>query len=108
MKNLLTLLVVIVLILVTLASIGPMIGLALSLVLIYYATREFIKTSSFGMKIFWAILGFIGLAIAASNIPALAGVAAIYILYRIYTSWKKEKKEVDDAFVNFEKEWNNL
>ncbi|MBO8156160.1 MAG: flagellar basal body rod protein [Bacillaceae bacterium] len=108
MKKFLTLLVVIALVFVALASIGPMIGLALSLVLIYYATKQFIKTDSTGMKIFWAILGFIGLSIAGSNIPALAGVAAIYILYRIYTNWEKVEKEPEDPFANFEKEWNHL
>ena len=49
-----------------------------------------------------------------ANLPAIAGIAALYILYVGYKNWKKEEAEVEvnsndhDSFANFERQWNEL
>lgn len=97
---------------VLLATIGPMIGLAISLVLLYFIYKKFLKTESTGWKIGLIIIGFIVLAAAIHNIPALIGVGAAYVLYLVYKKWHFNKKTVvkkeTDPFINFEKQWNEL
>ena len=64
------------------------------------------------MKIGWGILGFMALMASASNIPAVLGIAAAYVLYVVYKNWNKPKtvivEEENDPFVNFEKQWSQL
>ncbi|WLD93884.1 flagellar basal body rod protein [Alkalihalobacillus sp. AL-G] len=97
---------------VLLANLGPMIGLAISLVILYYSVKQFTKTDSTGAKVGWAIVGLIALAVTASNVPAVLGIAALYILYVVYKNWNKEdevvKEEVNDPFTNFERQWSEL
>lgn len=96
---------------VLLANMGPMIGLAISLLILYYSFKRFIKTDSTFKKIIWAIIGLAALSASASNFPAIIGLAAIYLLYVVFKQWNEEKSEVpetDDPFTNFEKEWANL
>ncbi|TYS67161.1 flagellar basal body rod protein [Sutcliffiella horikoshii] len=98
---------------VLLANIGPLLGLAVSLVVTYYAVKEFIKTDSTGTKILWGIIAFIAIAFSIANVPAVLAVVAAYILYVVYKNWNKEKEnntiiEAGDPFTNFEKQWNSL
>jgi lia operon protein LiaI len=98
---------------ILLANIGPLLGLAVSLVVSYYAVKEFMKTDSTANKVLWGIVGFIAIAFSIANVPAVLGLVAAYILYVVYKNWNKTKEEEKvvestDPFTNFEKQWNSL
>jgi lia operon protein LiaI len=97
--------------LILLASVGPIIGLVISLAILYYAFKKVLAADSTGSKFGWGIIALIGLASAAHNAPAILGVAAAYVLYLIYKKWTNSRetvKEESDPFINFEKQWNDL
>ncbi|MGM7703416.1 flagellar basal body rod protein [Pseudalkalibacillus sp. Hm43] len=98
---------------IAIANLGPIIGLAISLVVLYYSVKQFTKTDQTSKKVLWAVVGFIALSVAASNVPAILGIAALYILYIVYKEWKKDdstpvEPKDDDPFTNFEREWAEL
>lgn len=97
---------------VLLANIGPMIILGLSLWLLYIVFKKFVATDSTGAKVGWIVVGLLVLSISLSNIYAIIGVAAVYVLYLIMKSWKEEPVvqtvNDDDPFTNFEREWADL
>jgi lia operon protein LiaI len=97
---------------ILLSTIGPMVGLLVSLVLLYFIFKQFLKTKSTGKKIGLGIIGFIVLIASIHNAPAIIGVVAAYVLYLVYKKWNEKKdttvKEESDPFVNFEKQWNEL
>jgi lia operon protein LiaI len=98
--------------LILLHSIGPMVGLLVSLVLLYFIFRQFLKTDSIAWKIGLVVIGLIVLSSTIHHIPALIGVAAAYVLYLVYKEWNKNKQapkdKGKDPFVNFEKQWNEF
>ncbi len=112
MKNLLAFTLAVILAIIAFASLGNIVGLAISLIIVYYSLKQFLKTRSTWQKIAWGIIGLIGLSGLLGNLPALAGIAAIYVLYIGYKNWKKEKVEkVDteqDPFASFERQWKDL
>lgn len=112
MKNLLTFTLAVILAIIAIASLGNIVGLAISLIIVYYSLKQFLKTRSTWQKIAWGILGVIGLSGLLGNLPALAGIAAAYVLYVGYKNWKKEKAEdcdtEHDPFTSFERQWNDL
>ena len=70
---------------VLLANAGPMVGLALGLVILYVAFKGFVKAET-PLKM---VLGFIGVVVlltTVSNLPALAGIIAAVVLYIVYKS----------------------
>jgi lia operon protein LiaI len=97
---------------VLLNTIGPMIGLLVSVVLLYFIFKQFLKTKSTGGKIGFGIIGFILFMSTIQHVPALIGVAAAYVLYLVYKKWNQSsytiRKENNDPFMNFEKQWNEL
>jgi len=97
---------------ILLSSIGPMVGLLISLALLYFIFKQFIKAETTGGKIGFGIIGFIVLMAAIQNAPALIGILAAYILYLVYKNWNGTKKAFqkveEDPFVNFEKQWNEM
>lgn len=96
---------------VLLSNLGPMIGLAISVAILYVVFKQFIKEKSTLGKIGWGIIGFIALMASASNIPAILGIAAAYVLYLVYKKWNTSKSvivEERDPFVNFEKQWAEM
>ncbi len=97
---------------VLLANLGPIVGLAISLLIMYYSIKEFIKTDSTFAKIIWALIGLAAFSATVSNFPAIIGLVALYILYTVYKNWKKNEEIVEDQahdpFTNFEKEWSQL
>ncbi|WP_064094273.1 lmo0954 family membrane protein [Rossellomorea aquimaris] len=97
---------------VLLANLGPIVGLAISLLIMYYSFKEFVKSDSTFKKIIWALIGLAAFSATVSNFPALIGLVALYILYIIYKNWKKEENIVQekttDPFKNFEREWSQL
>lgn len=94
------------------STIGPMVGLAVSLLVLYFVFKKFLKAQGAMRKIGWAAIGLIALVVVAHNIPAILGLVAAYILYVVYKKWNRSEtpivKESDDPFVNFEKQWNEL
>jgi lia operon protein LiaI len=94
------------------STIGPMIGLAVSLLVLYFVFKKFLKTESTMKKFGWAAIGLVALIIVAHNVPAILGLVAAYVLYVVYKKWNHSKivveKESDDPFANFEKQWNEL
>jgi lia operon protein LiaI len=97
---------------ILLSTIGPMVGLLVSLVLLYFIFKQFLKAKSTGGKIGLGIIGFIVLMASIHNAPAVIGVGAGYVLYLVYKKWNGKKhtvmKEDSDPFVNFEKQWNEI
>ncbi|WP_251552513.1 flagellar basal body rod protein [Neobacillus muris] len=95
-----------------LATLVPMAGLLISLAVLYFIYKQFLKTESTGWKVALIILGLVVLSGAISHIPALIGVGAAYVLYLVYKNWntgsKKSVKVENDPFANFEKQWNEL
>ncbi|MFD1739845.1 flagellar basal body rod protein [Bacillus salitolerans] len=96
---------------ILLANVGPLVGLVISLAIMYYAFKGFMKTNSTVSKVFWAIFGLIAFAATASNVPAIVAVVAAYVLYIVYKKLKQTDEvmvEKNDPFTNFEKEWAKL
>ncbi|WHY75466.1 flagellar basal body rod protein [Neobacillus sp. WH10] len=93
-------------------TIGPMVGLLISLAILYFIFKQFLKTESTGRKIGLIIIGLMVLSATIFQIPALIGVGAAYVLYLVYKNWNKNKeaapKNEKDPFVSFEKQWNEL
>ncbi|HLU23413.1 flagellar basal body rod protein [Lederbergia graminis] len=110
MKQFLLITAAIVLAIIALSSIGPMIGMAISALIVYYSLKKFTATNSTGAKVCWAILGLIGFSGLLANLPALAGIAAVYILYTGYKHWKSDEmsSKQEDPFAGFDKEWKKL
>lgn len=96
--------------LILISNIGPLIGLAVSMVVLYFIFKQFLKTDSTSKKIAWGIFGLFILMATASNVPAILAIAAAYVLYLVYKKWNDEKNtyKSDDPFVNFEKQWDEL
>ncbi|MFE8697279.1 flagellar basal body rod protein [Cytobacillus sp. FJAT-53684] len=96
---------------VLLSNLGPIIGLVISLAILYFVFKQFIKEDSTLGKVAWGIIGVIALMASAANIPAILGIAAAYALYLVYKNWNNKKTtvvETNDPFVNFEKQWADL
>ncbi|MEW9050927.1 MAG: flagellar basal body rod protein [Neobacillus sp.] len=97
---------------ILLSTIGPMVGLAVGVAILYFIFKQFLKTESTGGKIGLGILGFIVLMSTIHQAPAIIGIIAAYVLYLVYKNWNSSKvqivKEESDPFVNFEKQWNEL
>jgi len=98
-------------VMVLMSSIGPLVGLGISLLVLYFVIKQFLKTHSTAGKIGWGIASVIVLLATAANVPAILGIAAAYVLYLIYKNWGKKAEAVtdkNDPFVNFEKQWAEL
>lgn len=100
---------------ILLANLGPIVIFALSLVILYYSFKGFMKADTSVNKLAWAVLGLILFTATASNVPALVGIVAAVVLYFVYKKWNENDdtpintpKEEKDPFVNFEKEWADL
>ena len=94
---------------VLLSNPGSLVGMIISLGILYVAAKKFLQTDSTLGKVIWGIIGFFALSMAVANMPAILGLVAIYILYVIYKKWDEQgKEEADDPFTNFEKQWDEL
>lgn len=96
---------------VLLSNIGPLVALVISAVILYFVCKQFLKADSLLMKIGWGIIGLIALMASASNLPAILGIVAAYVLYLVYKKWNETKStrvEEQDPFTNFEKQWAEL
>ncbi|MDN4493936.1 ABC transporter permease [Ureibacillus aquaedulcis] len=101
---------------IALSMLGPLVGFAFSALLVYLGLHYYVKSNSGFGKVFWVLLGLIGIFTAISNIPALVGLAAIALIYVLYKKWNNEEvsfgksnlMKEDDPFTNFENEWAKL
>lgn len=100
---------------VLLVNLGPMVLLGLGIWLLYVVFKQFVKSDSTTGKIGWIVAGLLVLGIVLSNIYAVIGLAAAYVLYLIFKNWKKDDNdpvvhvmEDDDPFTSFEREWADL
>jgi lia operon protein LiaI len=98
--------------LVLLSTIGPLVGLAISLVILYFILKQFLKAERKMAKVGLAVLGMIVLLASIHNVPAIVGVIAAAVLYLVYKKWNENKHSVkkteDDPFANFEKQWDEM
>ncbi|MEC5425003.1 flagellar basal body rod protein [Virgibacillus sp. C22-A2] len=98
---------------ILLANLGPMILLGIGVWLLYAVFKRFMKSGSTTGKIGWFVVGLLVMSIVLSNVYAVIGVVAAYVLYVIFKNWKKETNdpvvqvtdENDDPFTNFERQW---
>ena len=81
MKKFLLFIVGIIALMILLANLGPIVLLGVCVWLLYLVFKQFIKANSTAAKIGWVILGLFIVSIAFSNIYAVIGIAAAYILY---------------------------
>ncbi|MGG3156187.1 flagellar basal body rod protein [Priestia megaterium] len=96
---------------VLLANAGPMVGLALGLVILCVAFKGFVKAEAPFKKWLWGFIGVIVLLTTVSNLPALAGIIAAVVLYIVYKKWNSSspiKTEKEDPFKHFERQWADL
>lgn len=97
--------------LVLISNLGPLFGLAVSLFILYFILKQFLKADSTFKKIAWGTLGFFILMTTASNVPAILAIAAAYVLYLVYKKWNRHEtviEKTDDPFANFEKQWSEI
>jgi lia operon protein LiaI len=80
---------------IVLATLGPLIGFALTLAVLYYGIRGFILADSALEKVGFGIISLIGLSLSLSNSPAIIGLGALILLYYTIKAWKKPKVETD-------------
>jgi len=94
------------------ANLGSLVVFAVSLAILYYAWKRWMKADTTMKKLLWIAVGIIAFAASASNAPALIAVVAAYVLYVVYQKWNETKqmkpKESDDPFAHFEKQWAEL
>ncbi|MBS4172351.1 flagellar basal body rod protein [Bacillus sp. FJAT-49736] len=113
MKKVLIFGLAVILAIVALASLGHIIGLAISLIVVYFSFKQFLKSHSFCGKLLWALVGIAGLSAVVASLPALAGIIAIYLLYVGYKHWTEDEKTASAAtssnpFDNFDQQWNEM
>lgn len=98
---------------IALSNLGPIIGLAVSLLIVYAGVHYYLRSTSTLAKVWWAFVAIVGVISAISNVPALIGVAALVALWMIYRKWNGQSVSVaavkeSDPFTNFEQQWNKL
>ncbi|MFP3472688.1 hypothetical protein R0J90_21780, partial [Micrococcus sp. SIMBA_144] len=64
---------------VLLSNLGSLVGMIISLGILYVSAKKFLQTDSTSGKVIWGIIGFISLSTAVANMPAILGLVAIYI-----------------------------
>ncbi|MFK4998084.1 flagellar basal body rod protein [Bacillus sp. N9] len=91
MKKFLFVTFAIILALIAIGSFGHMIGMAISLLIVYYSLKQFTQTESTGWKIVWAIIGLVGISGLIGNLPALVGIIAVYFYTLAIKSGRRRK-----------------
>lgn len=102
--------------LILILNVGPLIVLGISIVLLYLVYKQFVKATSTFSKVAWIIIGLIVLSVGISNIFAVIGIGAAFVLYWIYKNWRNQniketpitETNTHDPFMNFEREWQDL
>ncbi|WP_252315010.1 flagellar basal body rod protein [Sinobaca sp. H24] len=100
-------------VIVLLANLGPLLLLALGVFAAYAAYVQYQKSFSTGGRILWVLLGITGIVLAVSNIYAILGALAAWLLYWCWEKYKglneaRSFKDHDDPFSSFDREWSRL
>ncbi|AOM82339.1 lmo0954 family membrane protein [Salisediminibacterium beveridgei] len=117
MKSFGVFLIAIIAMFVLLANFGPMVLFALGVYLLYVIWKKFAAAEETGAKVLWVILGLIVFSITLSNVYAIVGLFAVYVLYVLF--FRKDDSDVprqnkqqsygeSDPFNQFEQEWSSL
>ena len=97
---------------VLLSNLGSFVGLTISLAILYFSAKGFVKTTSLFMKLIWGTVAVVAALSAIANVPAILGLIALYVLYVMYKEWNRSKSQDEpisgDPFVNFDKQWDEL
>ena len=101
---------------VALVNLGPLLGLALSALLVFAGMHYYLKGGSTLSKVFWVAVGITGLLTAVANVPGFFGIIAIAGLWYVVRKWKQQSFAPSnqatafssDPFTNFEKQWQEL
>lgn len=96
---------------ILLTQIGPLLGLIISLAVLWFAFKKFVRSETAGSRVLWAVIGIIALCFSIGNVPAIIGIIALAALYYVYKAWKNDKAdtpEPKDPFDNFEKQWKEM
>lgn len=91
MSNFLLFVGALIALIVLLANLGPLIVLAISLVLLYVVFIQFSKCRSTAGKVVWIAIGLIVFSIAFTNSYSLFGIVAALALYLIYKKWSENR-----------------
>lgn len=116
MKSFGVFLVAIVALFILIANIGPMVLFALGVYLLYVIWKKFMQAEGTGAKVFWVILGLIVFSMTLSNVYAVVGLFAVYILYVLFfrkdgeqpRKCHKQSDKTNDPFAKFEQEWQSF
>jgi len=108
MKKFLLFIAGMILLFILIANIGPIILLGVSVWLLYLVFKQFVKTDATSAKIGWVILGLVIVSVAFSNLYAVIGIAAAYLLYIIVKNWRDDEVQESDPFTQFEEQWNEF
>ena len=76
------------------ASIGPFLGLVLSVSILWFSYRQFRNATGTGLSIFWGIIGILAMISAISHFPGILALFAAYVLYLIYKQWNKRGSDI--------------
>lgn len=101
---------------IAVANLGSLLALALSTLIAYAGFHYFRKSDSTIAKLFWGGVLLIGLITAISNVPAFIGIIAIIGVLYAWRKWNSspgddniiEHGPVNDPFVNFERQWEEI
>lgn len=113
MKKIVMFTLAVILLMIAMASLGPIVGLMISVAIAYIGFKQFFKTETTFGKLFWGVVVLISISSIFGNVPALAGIAAIAILYIGYKKWSENEADSvvddqEDPFTNFERQWEEL
>lgn len=110
-KKFLTFILMVVLAIIALTHVDQIIGFAINLVILYFAFRQYLKSTSTCGKVLWGIIGLMALFAGLHHFSAIVGILAIALFYIVYKDWKKttySKPNNEDPFTNFEKQWEQM
>lgn len=96
---------------VLLSNLGSLLGLAMSVLILYAGVHYYLKSTSTAAKCWWIFVGLIGLVASISNVPAFIALIAAVVLWMIYRKWHGQNvsiRRTNDPFSNFEKQWKQL
>lgn len=96
---------------VALANLDSFLGLIVSAAVIYAGIHFYQRSISTLAKVWWGIVAAVGAITAISNVPAFFAVAGLVALWMVYRRWNGEDVSVSrssDPFTNFENQWKQL
>lgn len=82
---------------IALATLGPLVALALNGIIAYHSYKKFNETSDTLSKVFWGLLGIVtatsAFSIALGSLPFIIGILAAALLVKLYVDHQGNKKK---------------